>query len=767
MILAEYQTIAVEKLVREIKRLLSSDGQKTCVFQAPTGSGKTVMVASWLEEWAKEQRSHPMSFLWISTNNLHTQSKEKLEQYLADSRYSFTFLEDTNAPYLEENQIAFVNWESLTRQNRAGEWSAVSMRDGDIYKSLRTRIEGTREEGRDVVLIVDESQQTFWSAQTQQFVDDVIKPRLIIEVSATPKIGVSQQEYENKTKTHITVPIGDVIKSGLIKEETVVNAEIGTYKDIAKSTDEALVAAALAKRKDLLGRYKKAGVQINPLVLIQLPSERDTLSAIDLSMKERLIKLLKDEYDITFENGKLAMWLTGVNKENLDGITNPNNKAEVLIFKTAIAKGWDCPRADILVMLREIQSIIFKVQTVGRIMRMPELKHYTDQELNRAFVYTNVPEMSVESDDASKKYFALHVSHRRKNYEKVELSSVYLSRSDYGDLTYKFREIFIEKANERFGIKKGDNTSVAYKKADKDLELYINELQTPVLADAVIQNIDQATEIRGEQVSFDVPADEIKYRYAQFAKIMSLPFAPIRSHTKIQEAFYDWFDDVLGFGKKSRLEIQRIVVCSAKNQQIFASIIGNAKDEFRLYKKSNIKKKVTTDYVWDVPEIEYLNDSFESVVDIKKYVTTGITPRGENVVYLQKDRSAPEKSFEDFLEKNASKIDWWYKNGESKKEYFGISYELSDGAHTFYPDYIVRFKNGKVGIFETKSENDQDGATVTKAKAEALHEWLSKQKEKDIVGGIAIEHNHEWLLHGGKKYNWENGKWNEWKRLEL
>ena len=178
MILAEYQTIAVGKLVHEIKRLLSIDGQKTCVFQAPTGSGKTVMVTSWLEEWAKEQKERPMSFLWISTNELHIQSKEKLEQYLSDSRYALSFIDEINTPYFEENQIVFANWASLTRTNRQGEWTNVAMRDGDIYKSLRSRVEGTQEEGRDIVLIVDESHETFWSTQTQQFVDDVIKPRL-------------------------------------------------------------------------------------------------------------------------------------------------------------------------------------------------------------------------------------------------------------------------------------------------------------------------------------------------------------------------------------------------------------------------------------------------------------------------------------------------------------------------------------------------------------------------------------------------------------
>jgi hypothetical protein len=56
---------------------------------------------------------------------------------------------------------------------------------------------------------------------------------------------------------------------------------------------------------------------------------------------------------------------------------------------------------------------------------------------------------------------------------------------------------------------------------------------------------------------------------------------------------------------------------------------------------------------------------------------------------------------------------------------------------------------------------------VTKAKAEALQEWISKQNRKDIVGGIAIEHGGQWLLHSGSKYNWETGKWSEWKRLDF
>ena len=53
---------------------------------------------------------------------------------------------------------------------------------------------------------------------------------------------------------------------------------------------------------------------------------------------------------------------------------------------------------------------------------------------------------------------------------------------------------------------------------------------------------------------------------------------------------------------------------------------------------------------------------------------------------------------------------------------------------------------------------------------EALQDWMSKQKRKDFVGGIAIEHNGQWLLHSGKKYDWEKctrGDWSDWNMMTL
>jgi len=86
----------------------------------------------------------------------------------------------------------------------------------------------------------------------------------------------------------------------------------------------------------------------------------------------------------------LAIYLSE-GKRNLENISKNGNEAEVLIFKQAIALGWDCPRAYILVLFREWHSANFSIQTVGRILRMPETQHYAEnEELNKGYVYTNI-----------------------------------------------------------------------------------------------------------------------------------------------------------------------------------------------------------------------------------------------------------------------------------------------------------------------------------------------------------------------------------------
>jgi type III restriction enzyme len=187
------------------------------------------------------------------------------------------------------------------------------------------------------------------------------------------------------------------VASGLIKQETIINKAIGEYVDIAESADELVIEASLARRAELVKAYEEAGIKVNPLMLIQLPSDREKMTAEDESVKETVEKQLA-KHGITYDNGKLAVWLSGERSDGLDDIADNENPTEVLIFKEAVAVGWDCPRSQILVMLRAIRSITFEIQTVGRILRMPEAKHYENTELNQAFVYTNLAEININNN---------------------------------------------------------------------------------------------------------------------------------------------------------------------------------------------------------------------------------------------------------------------------------------------------------------------------------------------------------------------------------
>jgi len=730
MKLKTYQKTAVDKLLFQTKKLLQKDGEKICVFKAPTGSGKTIMMADYLQQFAREHVGEKeFSFIWISSYDLHSQSKEKLENYLTESRYTFSYLEDIQRSVFGENEIVFVNWHSLVKKNKEGEWTNVLMRDNEQDRNLPTFVQNTKEKDREIILIVDESHHHYWSTQSQELVHDVIAPKLTIEVSATPSIEPSAEDMVTGNAGYVVVPFSDVVGEGMIKGETIINKEIGEYKEFSNSADEAIIDASINQREDLLNAYKGEGSNVNPLILIQLPSESKSTSVLDKSKLEMVQQYLHEKHNINVGNGKLAIWLSK-EKENLQGIERIDNHVEVLIFKQAIALGWDCPRAQILVMFRDIKSVTFEIQTVGRILRMPEVKHYENEILNSAYVYTNLGELKIKQDEGSQTFFQVNPSHREVGYNNLNLPSIYLSRVDYGDLTLAFRKLFIEEANKRFGITNDDLGNVRYEKADKDLELYLEELTKPVISNAVIDNIDGARDVVGELVEFSVPEADLKYKFELFAKVSSLPFAPVRSHTKIQQAFYDWFDLYLGYGQKSRVEIQRVVVCSEVNQKIFSEIIESAKERFRELRKKELKaKQRRREYSWNIPSVDYYNERYE-LVSISNNIMMPC--------YLLKDRSSQEKKFEEILGKS-DEISWWYKNGESKESYFAISYvdPNDELERAFYPDYVVLFKNGSVGIFDTKAGFTATSAE-TKAKSDALQVYIKKNKELNLFGGIVV-----------------------------
>ena len=239
---------------------------------------------------------------------------------------------------------------------------------------------------------MDEAHSTYLGENSQDLVQNEIKPKLTLEVSATPLLEPTGAEVAKGEADWEEGPFREVAASGLIKEQTVINHNLGSVA--AKAPNEMILEAAMKQRDVMVQHYAAhAKKSVNPLVLIQLPSKAQKLSDLDKTIRAEVETYLETQ-GITYDNGKLGIWLADAkSKINLDGIEELDNEVEYLIFKQAIALTARC----ILVMFRDIKSTSFKLQTVGRILRMPK-NHITPIEMNQAYVFTNLEKITIDPD---------------------------------------------------------------------------------------------------------------------------------------------------------------------------------------------------------------------------------------------------------------------------------------------------------------------------------------------------------------------------------
>lgn len=62
--LRDYQKKAVENLKAKVQNVLNTPDNEVVIFQAPTGSGKTVMVSEMLKQLVKDNHKK-YSFVWV------------------------------------------------------------------------------------------------------------------------------------------------------------------------------------------------------------------------------------------------------------------------------------------------------------------------------------------------------------------------------------------------------------------------------------------------------------------------------------------------------------------------------------------------------------------------------------------------------------------------------------------------------------------------------------------------------------------------------
>ncbi len=763
-----YQQKAIKALVEQTITLLENpEYEQNLIFKAPTGSGKTIMATQYLADLTEELYTRPnctyreVAFVWIAPQKLHLQSFEKLKAVFAENRKLTPVLYediDQSEGIIKSGEILFVNWESVNKD------SNVMVRESEQYETFFEIIERTqREQGRPVVLIVDEEHRN-WSRTADKSLQVVtrIHPKVELRISATPKT----QSYNV-----VNIQRKEVIAEEMIKKGIYLNEDIDIDNGDA-GLNRLLLHKAMDMRSKLAREYKRLGVDINPLLLIQLPNDTtELLSSEEKTLAESIEQMLKVEYNVSEENGLLGTWLSG-KKTIGDEISNNDDLTQVLLFKQAIALGWDCPRAAVLLIFRNLQAEEFTVQTLGRILRMPEQKFYPSEMLNVGHVYTDISRDRIKIAIEDSNYISKDIllAERRENLNNITLTSYHRERKsdDQNRLGVKFKPMLLDEFASYlqmdtlpalFTIEEMENwqeeeniddlgllgTTVQFnrERATKiGINLNVKNINVTIPLNLFFQNDEGEVISAQQQAKFARSMGEIRRVYMAFCHKMVVKsgFEPKKSTEKLAACLNEIIQELFGVFED---DVPKIVLSNDNqhhNRQKFELLILRALDKYarsRQDRLKNVQGRSFKESIWTVPEdCYYKGDTHHRVPKVENHALMPFIEAN--------NASAPEQQFTAFLEQNKQYIDWWYKNGDEGMTNYSIPYTNTLGEQAlFYVDYIIRMKTGEIFLFDTKSKNSDPEAP---AKHNALLEYMAEQNKrgKQLDGGVIIGGENLW-----------------------
>lgn len=698
MNLADFQL----RVIADLKEAMESD-KRDIILKSPTGSGKTIMLTHFMDEYCKSVPN--IVFIWLTPGkgDLEEQSKAKMDKYIHNAQTKL--LADVMTSGFAENDCCFINWEKLTKKGNN------ALKEGE-RKNFLEHIETAQNNGLQFKIIVDESHQ-----------NDSVKANEILEYFNTDKIiraSATPKGYTNAVL--IEVDEADVIASGLIKKLLVINEGFAQHEYVDDQVGF-LLERALLKQRELASVFAQRNAKVNPLIIVQLPNKNDVLLDQVESWFERK--------QITYENGSLAIWLSD-KKENLDNIEEPNADPIAVIIKQAVATGWDCPRAHILVKLRDNMNETFEIQTIGRIRRMPEAKHYGSDLLDRCYLYT-LDEKFTEGVQTSLGKGALNAVklYLKKGYKQFSLQGEYKA-----DLTTAARDS--RQALEAIAayFAKAYKTSKDYKSNQMRLETFGYDFSTDVVRHTVSGDIRKLSndEIKKlNDVRINEPLNTHKHGREFHHEVSNIGL-------KIGLT-YDQMNVIVRrlFGGKDKYA-KRILELEIRH--LYAFVINNSdrlRHDILKALAANLKQgalpsanQVTTfEFKFPQEMVFTYNGAAKDQSLMMKNVYDGYLVSAE-------PRSDSERAFEKYCE-NSQSVKWLYKNGDKGSEYFSLVYSDNAGKlKSFYPDYIIGLQNGETWIIETKGGFDRTGKSedidpFSPKKFEVLKSYLEKH---NIKGGF-------------------------------
>lgn len=760
--LKQFQQDAIDKILEQFE---NPDGTQKMLVKAPTGSGKTITLIGLIERMEADYPGRYV-YCWLTPGKgeLEEQSEEKMKRF--SPSLNTGNLNDVLTSGFNADITYFINWEVITKKgNRA-------IKDSE-RKSLYTQIATAHTNGIEFVVLIDEEHQN--NTAKARDVIDAMNPVREIRVSATPDLRRGIDSYV------ITEDV--VISEQLITKALYINKDLET-NFLRDEYDELnlLLDKADDTRKSIVSAYQKRGESINPLVLVQFPSLSDDLII-------RVEKILEDK-GYTYDNNLVASWFSAESKadkamnskklgkinigdiNDSDSVTHNDAKPCFLLFKQALSTGWDCPRAKVLVKLRDNMNETFEIQTLGRLRRMPKAVHYGDDILDCAYLYTldekykeavihdgtgyEVKRVFLKPEAKPIKIYKEYIDN---NHNHIDMKQARKLLYTYFMDTFNLTSLVKNPNGENYNKHILDSNGFVF--GTKLIRKFLNG-RFRTLADVINATSDNDVKF---EVNTHVHGLLLRHEIGRFSKVLGLDYD--NTQRLIRTLFMS--------GRISRTSLAYKII-SLELREYYAFIINNkeliydALVDFEKKSKSLSQRPQQNQIFVDVKEetSSILSEEVYPIIPETHSINFAKNVYNDYDSSMLDFRSTPEKLFEKYCETLKS-IKFIYKNGDKGVNYISMVYQMALGrARSFYPDYLVQMSDGTIWIIETKGGETKSGQDKN-IDIEAKHKFdalVAYAKKYNLRYGFVRDKNTDLYINTTDNWAEDLSDTSVWKRIE-
>ncbi|MBR7194658.1 DEAD/DEAH box helicase [Gordonia sp. SCSIO 19800] len=419
--LESYQSKAVEDVLTSLDRARAAwrdYRERTAVgLTAPTGAGKTVVATAVLEGiFAGTPTREPipnMTVLWITDDpSLNAQTISKITQASGGTIdiNRIRRLSELDERTLEAGYIYFVHIQAMQKNSTLHAVRADGTQNEKRTFGAWDMIANTvRERGEYFLVIWDEAHRGSGTKNTDRKsiagtivsggptnIGGVQPPApIVLGISATPDRFRAAMEATDRIMRRVDVAAGDVRESGLLKDRILLRS-LGE----SQAADNTMLAMAVEDLKAADAAWHKhheitGDRLVEPLLVVQVEqglsaAKEEARLAEILAVLESTWPALSD-YAIAHAFGDHGPYRVGdktIRYRAPEAISD-DDQLRVVLFKSALTTGWDCPRAEVMISFQNKDSYTEIAQLIGRLVRTPLAKRVDggDDRLNEVVAY--------------------------------------------------------------------------------------------------------------------------------------------------------------------------------------------------------------------------------------------------------------------------------------------------------------------------------------------------------------------------------------------